>query len=740
MAERKIQGPAFLAPLAGGWRRISPKLVPLFAVVTALLIGVPFIIITSGRGDVGRGLNISATAYSALLEGSVGITLNTVMVPGDLGLVDEYVQEYPLTPREANTTARTATNIAERGLDRTLAFGRLLGQYPDMDDEAFDDLGSRIPDIASIGDEQLLALQPLLADLDTLDRDTVDALEGMTKDQETLTSDVRAAIVAVAPSATTYSDADLLAGMQLVAADGLVRISRLAESAAVLQSMGLMANSDDAQMIVEIAADGTSSIRSEAQLAQQIENVGITDIEAFSGQLRLAKLLFDDDLLTGEDVGAALNDQLEPLLQNMLVVLRPNNSILFKADPGTTGIIYDDNKTPDDTSDDRPDAFYWHFGGEVFLFFPSTFEIWIVRTIPFVIAGLAVAMGFKGGLFNIGATGQLYIAAVLTAWMGFSPIFSGIPAIALIPMVITIGIFGGLMWGAVAGILKAYTGAHEVITTIMLNFIAIRLVDWLIKWKDPYILRDPAASSDRTPFLLDAARLPTFDTIPWAWFLVVGGAVILYGLWQRRDVISRDYRMGIRPLLNGVLVFVLGIFLGWVSVRGKLHIGLVLMLLAVWLSDWFLNRTTLGFELRTVGANPDAARYAGMSVRFNIILAMALSGALAGLAGGIEVSGVKFTMQPDFFANLGFDAIAVALLARTNPRNMIWAGLLWGALLSGANLMQVRANISIDLVLIIQALIIMFIAADAIIRFLWRVPESSTEDKEAALFSKGWGG
>jgi simple sugar transport system permease protein len=118
-----------------------------------------------------------------------------------------------------------------------------------------------------------------------------------------------------------------------------------------------------------------------------------------------------------------------------------------------------------------------------------------------------------------------------------------------------------------------------------------------------------------------------------------------------------------------------------------------------------------------------------------------MAGGLAGLAGAIEVAGVQYNMQPGFFGGVGFDAIAVALLARSNPRSMIPAGLLWGALLAGAGLMQTRAAISIDLVKIIQALIIMFVAADAIIRYVWRVPEATAEEKEKTLFSaKGWGG
>ena len=223
-------------------------------------------------------------------------------------------------------------------------------------------------------------------------------------------------------------------------------------------------------------------------------------------------------------------------------------------------------------------------------------------------------------------------------------------------------------------------------------------------------------------------------------FIAAGILYLVVSLYFNRKQLANNTGLLVRTILTGILVMVAGIFLGWTTVRGSLHIGLILMIFAVWFSDWFLTRTTSGFELRTVGANPDAARYAGMSVPRNMILAMAFSGALAGLAGTIEVSGVQYNLQPAFFSGLGFDAIAVALLARTNPRNMIFAGFLWGGLLAGAPLMQTRAEISIDLVKIIQGLIIMFIAADAIIRYLWRVPEATAEEKAAQMFSSGWGG
>lgn len=346
---------------------------------------------------------------------------------------------------------------------------------------------------------------------------------------------------------------------------------------------------------------------------------------------------------------------------------------------GATGLGYVDPAT---VRDQTTVVRLLRLGERSIVFIPRNLVATIVRSTPFLLAGLAVAVGFKAGLFNIGAEGQLYAGALLAVWVGFHPALVDLPAPLHIPLAMLLGILGGMIWGAVPGFLKARTGAHEVINTIMMNAIAIRLADWLIKSRDPLILLDTTATVPRTPYIATTAEYPT---------------------------------LGDTPLHLGILVAVAASF-------------------AVW---WFLYRTTLGFELRTVGANPSAAKYAGMSVTRNIVLAMAISGGLAGLAGAGEVLGVQHNLPPGFFAGVGFDSIAIALLAKTNPFAMIPAAFLWGGLLNGAGLMQIRADISIDLVKIIQALIVMFVAADQIVRAIWRVRARRRE--EEVIFSRGWG-
>ena len=310
----------------------------------------------------------------------------------------------------------------------------------------------------------------------------------------------------------------------------------------------------------------------------------------------------------------------------------------------------------------------------------------LARSTPYIVASLAVAFGFKAGLFNIGAEGQLLIGATLGAWAGTWSWVEGVPAILAVPVVLIGGVVGGLIWGGIPGVLKARTGAHEVIVTIMLNAIALRLVTWLITSREPVILLDTTASTAHTRPVFDAARMARF----------VGDS--------------------------------------------GLHLGFLLALVLCAVIWFVLQRTTPGFELRTVGVNPNAAEYAGMSVRATIIMVMAVSGALAGIAGAAEVSGsTNGYFTPGLFAGIGFDSIAIALLARANPFAIIPAAILWGALLAGAPLMQLEADLSNDLVLIVQALIVLFVAADAIVRYLFRVRKPREEELGAEVFASGWG-
>ncbi len=737
-------------PVGGGWwRRISPSLVPILAVITSLLIGVPFMVLTTSRGDIGRGLRTAGIAYSALLEGSIGITYTDAVSSDDFNLVRTLIAVEPLTSREVRTLSRSLTDLEGIGVDSVRRYADVLSRYSTLSDEDFVALGERIPAIVAVGDENLRGLRDLLAQLAEMDSALARDMAALYADMEVLTADDRAAIEQQLPAAAQITDDNtLLRYLQIVNELGVVALSRMLTQLDVLDSLERTPTSQDADDIAAITALGSSAstglerVRSLSTTEIRLVNAGITDIIGLANQLRVLNALYGEGLLTNEDVSTAIDTELEAVLNNNLIARRPPPILILvdRDNSSPSGVIYDRSITPENPDDDPVLADFLRLGGGVLLFFPGQLEDTIVRAIPFIIAGLAVALGFKAGLFNIGAEGQLYIGATCAAVVGFVGTFAGLPAFIHIPLVLIAGIIGGALWGLIPGTLKAYTGAHEVITTIMLNFIAIRFVDWLIKARDPYILRDPNAATDQTPDVLPSAQLPAFNEISLVWFIVAGVLVALFGLWARRESIQADARMAIRPIVNGVVIAVAGIALAALTVQGRLHIGLILMVFAVWFTDWFLNRTTLGFELRTVGSNADAAKYAGMSVKRNIMLALAVSGALAGMAGAIEISGVALNMKPEFFAGVGFDAIAVALLARQNPRNMIAAGFLWGALYAGAGMMQARANISIDLVKIIQALIIMFIAADTIIRYLWRIPEASKDEKSAATFSKGWSG
>ena len=301
----------------------------------------------------------------------------------------------------------------------------------------------------------------------------------------------------------------------------------------------------------------------------------------------------------------------------------------------------------------------------------------LTSAIPLTLAGLGIALGFRAGLFNIGAEGQILIGGMAAVITGFS--FPGLPMIVYVPLVLVVGALAGGLYAAIAGWLRAATGAHEVISTIMLNLISYRLVDYMLRLD--FIQRE-----------------------------------------GRSDPISRSV------LQNAELPRLLT----WLDPNLRLHAGVFLMIGAVIFIHWLLFKTRLGFEFRASGENPDAARYAGMRAGLVIVLAMGLAGALAGLAGANQVSGVLGRASPGFSAGIGFDAIAVALLGRSHPWGVLVAGLLFGALEAGGRQMQVDAGVSIDLIGIIQALIIVFIAAPLLVRalFPWGFSKAKPSAKE----------
>ncbi len=287
----------------------------------------------------------------------------------------------------------------------------------------------------------------------------------------------------------------------------------------------------------------------------------------------------------------------------------------------------------------------------------------LVAASPLIFCGLAVAISFRGGVFNIGVEGQFVLGAFGATVAAIALRDQPMPLI-LLGSTIAGSLTGGA-WGFIPGFLKARLGAHEVITTIMLNYVAAQIVMFGLRSD---FLRKDGSSEPISKVLSDFVRIPQVFDLP--------------------------------------------------AIR--LHWGFAVALLMAAVVSWFLFRTTKGYELRAAGFNLHAARYAGMSASGSIILAMSLSGALAGLGGSMEVLGTVPQMSNEISAGYGFSAIALALLAGNRPAGIVAASLLFGALRTGGGLMQVKTGIPLDLLFFIQALVIMFVAAPGLIRVLYR--------------------
>ena len=293
----------------------------------------------------------------------------------------------------------------------------------------------------------------------------------------------------------------------------------------------------------------------------------------------------------------------------------------------------------------------------------------LVFAVPYILAGLGVAVGFQCNMFNIGAEGQLYIGGLATALVGYS--ITGLPWYIHAPLALLAGALAAGIWGFLPGILRARFGAHEVINTIMMNYIAFRLTD--------YLLEGPMRGKGGlpvTPEILPSAYLATIFPDPvrihWGLFIALGMAVVVY---------------------------------------------------------WLLYKTTFGMEIRMVGANPKGAKYAGISVARTMAIAFAISAALCGLAGSVHLMGADHRMVRAFSSGYGFDAIALALLGNSHPLGVVLSSLLFGFLRGGANRMQVVAGTPVEIIRIIQGMVIVFVAAPEIIRSLYRFRSSQRQKR-----------
>ncbi len=307
----------------------------------------------------------------------------------------------------------------------------------------------------------------------------------------------------------------------------------------------------------------------------------------------------------------------------------------------------------------------YNFGRPTFATGIRPFMDTLTYATPLIVAGLGVGLGFRTGIFNIGGQGQMLIAAAFCGWIGWS---LHLPPVLHLVVAVAAGFVGGAIWAAVAGVLKARTGAHEVIVTIMLNWVAFYLISYLLR--TPGALQAHGSNNPKSPAILPTAVLP--------------------------PIFGPQY---------------------------QLHWGFVIAVAATIVVWWLLERSSLGFKFRAVGENPHAARVAGISVNAAIVWSMVIGGGLVGLAAVDQVLGTTtggFGSSID--AGIGFDAITVALLGRSRPLGIFIAGVLFGAFKAGGFLMQAANDIPIDIVLVVQSLIVLFIAAPPLVRSIFRLP------------------
>jgi simple sugar transport system permease protein len=296
-----------------------------------------------------------------------------------------------------------------------------------------------------------------------------------------------------------------------------------------------------------------------------------------------------------------------------------------------------------------------------------------------ILAGLAVALPYQSGLFNIGGQSQFIGGAILATWLGYD---LSLPFFVHVVVCVIGGFVGGAVIGWLTGEIKARTGAHEVIVTIMLNYVMQYLLAYLLSSQS--LLQAPGSPNPITPPIASNAHLP-----------------LLFGANLR---------------VNAGFLIALACALG------------------VW---WLLNRTTTGFEFRSVGANASAARVAGMKVGRSWVLVMLIAGGLAGLAGSAVIQGTDFTLNPQSYGTYGIDAITVALLGRGRPGGVVAAGLLFGALHAGSPGMQTVTSTPVQIVQVLQALIVLFVAAPPLIRAMFRLRATRAGGVGSSM-SKGW--